>query len=117
MTTQATQFLTDLKDLAVYTVTITGKSSVNSYGEVVRTGPGTSYSCYLHKVSTSDRTLTMDGQTVEYRMYIASESYSPSLDDLVTFSGVSRPVVEVDVRLDEFGQQFVVLGLGQPRRS
>lgn len=117
MTTQATQFLTDLKDLAVYTVTITGKSSVNSYGEVVRTGPGTSYSCYLHKVSTSDRSLTVDGSVIEYRMYIASDSYSPSLDDLVTFASVSRPVVEVDVRLDEFGQQFVVLGLGQPRRS
>lgn len=117
MTTQATQFLTDLKDLAVYTVNIKPKSSLNNYGEITRSGAGNNYSCYLHKVSTSDRTLTVDGQTIEFRMYIASDSYSPSLDDLVTFAGVSRPVVEVDVRLDEFGQQFVVLGLGQPRRS
>lgn len=117
MTTQATQFLTDLKDLAVYTVSITAKSSVNSYGEVVRSGPASSYSCYLHKISVSDRNLTQDGQVVEYRVYIASDGYAPSLDDLVTFSGVSRPIVEVDIRLDEFGQQFVVLGLGRPRRS
>lgn len=117
MTSQTVQFLTDLKDLAVYTVSVTPKSSVNAYGEVVRSGSATDYSCYVHKISVSDRNLTYDGQVVEYRVYLASEAYAPSLDDLVTFSGVSRPIVEVDVRLDEFGQQFVVLGLGVPRRS
>lgn len=117
MTSQAIQFLTDLKDLAVYTVNIKAKSSVNNYGEITRSGVGTNYSCYLHKVTVSDRNLTADGSVVEYRLYLASDTYAPSTDDLVTFSGVARPVVEVDVRLDEFGQQFVVLGLGQPRRS
>lgn len=114
---QTTQFMTDLKDLAVYTVNVKAKSSLNNYGEISRSGSGTDYSCYLHKITVSDRNLTMDGSVVEYRVYIASESYTPSVDDLVTFGGVARPVVEVDIRLDEFGQQFVVLGLGVARRT
>lgn len=114
---QTTQFMTDLKDLAVYTVNVKAKSSLNNYGEITRSGAGTDYSCYLHKITVSDRNLTMDGSVVEYRVYIASESYTPSVDDLVTFGGVARPVVEVDIRLDEFGQQFVVLGLGVARRT
>lgn len=115
--TQANQFMLDLKDLAVYTVSVKPKSSVNNYGEVQRTGTATDYSCYIHKITVSDRNLTADGSVVEYRVYIASDTYTPGIGDQITFAGVSRPVVEIDARLDEYGQQFIVLGLGIPRRT
>ncbi len=113
----ATQFLTDLLDLATQTVTVTAKSSVNNYGEIQHAGPGTSYSAYVQKITASKRKESSDEAVVEFMAYIPSSTYAASVDDLLTFAGVTRPVVEVDVRADEYGQQVVVLALGQPRRT
>jgi hypothetical protein len=39
-----------------------------------------------------------------------------SVDDTVTTAdGFTRPVMEVDIRRDEYGQQCAVLGLGVAR--
>jgi hypothetical protein len=96
-------------------VTVTSKTSLNSYGEVQR-GTGTSYSAYIHLITGSRRGVSGDEKAYEYRVYIPSATYTPSVDDEVTFGGVSRPVMEVDIRSDEYGQQFVVLSLGAARR-
>lgn len=114
--TYATQFSVDLLRLATQTVTITPKSSVNSYGEVQHSGSGTNYKAYVQKITGSQRNTTTDSVAVEYMAYIPSTTYSASVDDLLTFSGVTRVVVEVDVRADEFGQQAVVVALGAARR-
>jgi hypothetical protein len=111
----ATQFLRDLGVLATRTITVTPKSSINNYGEVQHSG-GTTYSAYLHLITGSRRDVSGDEKAYEYRVYIPSASYVPSVDDLVTFSGTTRPVMEVDIRSDEYGQQFVVLALGAARR-
>lgn len=110
-------FMTELLQLATQTVTITPRSSINSYGEVLNAGSGTTYKAYVQKISASQRNSTSDETAVEYIAYIPSTSYSPSTDDVLTVSGVTRVIVEVDVRSDEFGQQCVVLALGEPRRN
>lgn len=115
--TYATQFCDDLKDLITTTVTVTTQSSINSYGEYQYSGGGTSLPAYIEKISISQRNVTKNDVSIEYRVYILSTTYSPAMTDLVTFSGVTRPIVEIDVRTDEFGQQAVVLALGEPRRS
>lgn len=117
MTTFATQFLTDLLGLATQTVTVTAKSSVNNYGEIQHAGGGTNYKAYVQKITASRRKESSDEAIVEYVAYIPSSTYAASVNDLLTYSGVTRPVVEVDIRSDEFGQQVVVLALGQPRRT
>jgi len=115
--TAATQFLTDLLDLATQTVTVTPKSSVNNYGEIQHAGQGTSYSAYVQKITASKRKEATDEPVVEFMAYIPSSTYAASVDDLLTYAGFTRPVVEVDIRSDEYGQQVVVLALGQPRRT
>lgn len=117
MTTNATQFLTDLLDLATQTVTVTAQSSVNNYGEIQHAGSAVAYSAHVQKISASRRKESSDEAVVEYVVYIPSSTYVPAVTDLLTFSGVTRPVVEVDVRSDEYGQQCVVVALGQPRRT
>ena len=115
--TYATQFCDDLRDLINTTVTITARSSINSYGEAQYPGSGTSYPAYVQKISISQRNVTRDDVAVEYRVYILSTTYTPLMTDLVTYASVTRPIVEIDIRTDEFGQQAVVLALGEPRRS
>lgn len=116
--TASTQFCDDLKRLINTTVTIKAKSSVNSYGESQYVGAGTSYPAYVQRLSITKRNLTQDDKVVEYMVYVLSTTYSPQITDQVTFSdGIVRPIVEVDARADEYGQQAVVLALGEPRRS
>lgn len=112
-----TQFSIDLLDLARSTVTLKARASVNSYGEAQYSGSGTTYSAYVEKVTKSGRSVDGDEKLIEYRAYIPSTTLSASISDQVTTpDGLVRPVVEVDVRSDEFGQQVVVLSLGSPRR-
>lgn len=113
----AGQFCADLLPLATASITVTPRSAVNNYGEATYTVAGTSYSAYVEKVSKSDRDAQMDDRVIEYRAYIPSTSLSAAVSDqVVTQDGYTRPVIEVDVRSDEFGQQVVVLSLGRPRR-
>jgi hypothetical protein len=115
--TFATQFSTDLLRLATQTVTITPRSSINSYGEVLNAGSGTNYKAYVQKISASNRNASTDQAVIDYVAYIPSTTYSPSTDDLLTVGGIARVIVEADIRSDEFGQQCVVLALGEPRRN
>lgn len=114
MTTN-TEFMRALAPLARRTVSIKSKSSLNNYGEVQR-GAGTTYDAYIHLITGSRRNVSGDEKALEYRVYIPSDTYAASVDDEVTFDGVARPVMEVDIRSDEYGQQFVVLALGAARR-
>lgn len=111
----STAFMRALKPLARRVVSIKSKSSINNYGEVQH-GSATNYDAYIHLITGSRRDVSSDEKAYEYRVYIPSVSYAASVDDEVTFDGVSRPVMEVDLRSDEYGQQFVVLALGAARR-
>ena len=97
-------------------MTITPASSVNTYGETQHSGSTTNYKAYVQKITGSQRTETSDAVAVEYMVYIPSTTYSASVDDLLTFGSITRVVVEVDIRADQFGQQAVVLALGAARR-
>ena len=115
--TASNDFMTELLQLATQTVTVTPRSSINSYGEVLNAGSGTTYKAYVQKISASKRNASTDQVVIDYVAYIPSTTYTPSTDDLLTVSGVSRVIVETDIRSDEFGQQCVVLALGEPRRN
>lgn len=115
MTTYATQFLTDLKGLATTTVSVASRTSVNAYGEP-SFGSAATYSAYVQKQAKTLRDLAGDEVLVEYVAYIPSSTYAPSVNDLVTtLDGYTRPVVETEVRSDEFGPQVVVIYLGKAR--
>jgi len=107
--------MTELLQLATQTVTITPKSSVNQYGEVLNAGSGTTFKAYVQKMSSSSRSESTDQAMIDYVAYIPSTTYAPSTDDLLTVDSVTRVVVETDIRSDEFGQQCVVLRLGKAR--
>ena len=115
--TAAVQFNTDLRELINTTVTITSKSSMNNYGESQYSGSGTSYPAYVQSISVSTRKLSTDDRVIEFMVYVLSTTYTPAITDQVTFSGVTRQIVEIDIRVDEYGQQAVVLACGEPRRS
>lgn len=115
--TASNAFATALLDLATSSITLKARTSVNNYGEPAYGGVGTSYSAYVEKVTKSDRDETSDEKVIEYRAYVPSTTLSAAVSDQVTTAdGLVRPVIEVDVRSDEFGQQVVVLALGRPRR-
>lgn len=115
--TAATDFCDSLKSLARQSVTVKARSSVNNYGEPVYVGAGTSYSAYVQRMTTSDRDDATDEKLVEYTAYIPSTTLTVSIvDQVVTPDGLTRPIIHVDQRFDEYGQQAVVLSLGKSRR-
>jgi hypothetical protein len=115
--TAATQFATDLLSLATSFVQVKAKTATNAYGEYAYGGSATQYAAYVEKVTKTDRNASTEEMIVEYRAYVPSTSYSAEItDEITTPDGYTRPVVEIDVRSDEFGQQVVVLSLGRPRR-
>jgi hypothetical protein len=117
VTSAAQQFSVDLLDLATSSITVKARATTNNYGEPTYAGVGTSFSAYVEKVTKSGRSVEGDEKLIEYRAYIPSTTYTPAISDQVTTAdGLTRPVVEVDVRSDEFGQQVVVLALGAARR-
>lgn len=110
-----TLFLDQLKPLATTSVQIRPKASYNNYGEPQYAGSATTYSAYIQYLSVGRRNLEQTEVVAEYQAYIPSSSLSVSLADEVTFpDSTIRPIVAVDVRRDEMGQQFVVLSLGKP---
>ncbi|CAB4145708.1 hypothetical protein UFOVP1219_67 [uncultured Caudovirales phage] len=106
----------ELLTLAKQTVTVTAKSSINSYGEPQHAGSPVTYLAYVQRVAASQRDKDDDEKAVEFTAYIPSTTYAPTLDDLLTIGSITRVVVETDIRFDEFGQQAVVLSLGKARR-
>lgn len=115
--TASSDFCNALLSLAKQTITVKARSSVNTYGEPVYPGAGTSYKAYVQRVSSSDRDKSTDERLVEYKAYIPSVSLSVGIQDqVVTPDGLTRPIIEVDARYDEYGQQAIVLSLGKSRR-
>jgi len=114
--TITTAFLNQLKDLCTNTITYRAKDSLNNYGEIQYSGATASYSAYIQYLTSNSADVTREEYVAEYKAYIPSASLSPQLWDEFTFpDGTVRPVVEVDLRRDEFGQQMVVIGLGRAR--
>lgn len=112
--TVAAAFRTELLDLATQTVTIRPSSSKNNYGEPQYAGAGTNYKAYVQRVTVSGMTLEQDPFIVEYRAYIPHGTLSVSIEDEITFpDGKIRPIISVDVRYDQYGQQAVVLDVGK----
>lgn len=116
MTTAATAFSVALGSLASTTVTIKAKGGRNNYGEPTYSGSGTSYAARVEKVVSRDDDLRREDEVVEYRAYIMSTTLFVDLEDEVTFDdSLVRPLVDVDYRHDQHGQQAVVLSVGRRR--
>jgi hypothetical protein len=116
VTTAATAFSVALSSLTTTTVTVRAKGGRNNYGEATYSGSGTSYAARIEKVVTQDASLGREDEVVEYRAYIMSTTLTVDLEDEVTFDdGLVRPLVDVDYRHDEHGQQSVILSVGRRR--
>ena len=112
MTTTA--FLSAFSGLCNQTVGVRAKSSRNNYGEPVYAGSATTYSAYVQRVNKASSDLEQDEAVAEWIAYIPSATLSIGLDDEVEYpTSVIRPVVKVDYRFDEHGQQFVVVSIGK----
>ncbi|MGA1036647.1 MAG: hypothetical protein ACO3VQ_02430 [Ilumatobacteraceae bacterium] len=110
----ATAFLSALSGLCTQTVGVRAKSSRNNYGEPVYSGSATSYSAYVQRVNSSNADVERDDSVAEWVAYIPSSTLTISIDDEVEYpSSVIRPVVKVDYRYDEHGQQFVIVSIGK----
>lgn len=110
-------FCVALKELARSSITLKTRSSVNTYGEPVYSGSGTTYKAYVQRMTSSDRDDRDDERLVEYKAYIPSTTLNATIfDQAITPDGLTRPIIEVDVRYDQYGQQAVVISLGKSRR-
>lgn len=110
----ATAFLSALSGLCTQTVGVRAKSSRNNYGEPVYAGSATSYSAYVQRVNTSSADVERDDSVAEWVAYIPSATLTIGIDDEVEYpASVIRPVVKVDYRYDEHGQQFVIVSIGK----
>lgn len=77
-------------------------------------GSATTYSAYVQRVNKASSDLEQDEAVAEWIAYIPSATLSIGLDDEVEYpTSVIRPVVKVDYRFDEHGQQFVVVSIGR----
>lgn len=115
--TAATAFLSALSGLCTQTVGVRTKAGTNNYGEPTYSGFATTYSAYVQRVNRSSADLERDDAVAEWVAYIPSSTLTVGLDDEVEYpSSVIRPVVEVDYRYDEHGQQFVVVAIGRGNR-
>lgn len=113
----ATAFLTALSGLCTQSVGVRAKASLDNYGEAIYSGSATTYPAYVQRVDKSSRDTARDERVVEWVAYIPSSTLTVGLDDEVEYpTSIIRPVVEVDYRFDEHGQQFVVVYIGRGRR-
>ena len=109
-----TAFLSSLSDLCTQTVGIRAQASRNNYGEPTYAGSATTYSAYVQRVNSSSADLERDDSVAEWVAYIPSATLSVGIDDEVEYpTSVIRPVVKVDYRYDQHGQQFVVVSIGK----
>jgi hypothetical protein len=113
----ATAFLSALSGLCTQTVGVRAKSGFNNYGEATYSGAATTYSAYVQRVNKSSADVERDDAVAEWVAYIPSATLTVGIDDEVEYpTSVIRPVVEVDYRYDEHGQQFVVVSIGRASR-
>ena len=113
----ATAFLSALSDLCTQTVKVRAKNARNNYGEATYTGTATSYTAYVQRLNRSSADVEKDDVIAEWVAYIPSSTLAVGIDDEVEYpTGVIRPVVEVDYRFDDRGQQFVVVSIGKGNR-
>jgi hypothetical protein len=111
--TVASAFRTELLDLATQTVTIIPSNGKNNYGEPTF-GASATYKAYVQRVTSSGATLEQEPFIIEYKAYIPHATLTVTLSDEVTFpDNKTRPIIMVDVRYDEYGQQAVVLSCGR----
>jgi hypothetical protein len=109
----ATAFLSALSGLCTQTVGVRAKAGTNNYGEPTYAGSATSYSAYVQRVNKSSVDVGRDEVIAQWVAYIPSSTLTVGLDDEIEYpSNVIRPVVGVDYRFDENGQQFVVVSIG-----
>jgi cell division protein FtsL len=107
-------FQRQLLSLAKQYVKVRRKASINNYAELQYSGTATTYPAHIYSVTRANLTLDNQEYVVDYRAYIPSTDYVPSLDDEVQFpDGTIRKVVEADIRYDQYGQQGVILSLGK----
>lgn len=110
----ATAFLSSLKGLCTQIVGVRAKSSRNNYGEPVYVGSATTYSAYVQRANVSNADVERDDAVAEWVAYIPSSTLAVGIDDEVEYpTSVIRPVVKVDYRYDEHGQQFVIVSIGK----
>lgn len=110
----ATAFLSALSDLCTQSVGVRAKAGFNNYGEATYSGSATTYSAYVQRVNRSSNGSERDDSTAEWIAYIPSSTLTVGIDDEVEYpSSVIRPVVKVDYRYDEHGQQFVIVSIGR----
>ena len=113
----ATSFLTALSGLCRQTIGVRVQAGRNNYGEPTYSGSATTYSAYVQRLNRSSADLERDDAVAEWVAYIPSSTLTVSIDDEVEYpTSVIRPVVEVDYRYDEHGQQFVVVAIGKGNR-
>lgn len=113
----STAFLDSLAGLCTQTVKVRALASRNSYGEEQYTGNATSYSAYVQRYASTGRQTDREDTIVEWVAYVPSSTLNVGVHDEIEYpTGVIRPVVSVDYRFDEHGQQFVVVSIGKPGR-
>ena len=113
----ATAFLSALSGLCNQTVKVRPPTGRNNYGEATYTGTATAYKAYVQRLNRASSDVEKDDIVAEWVAYIPSATLTVGIDDEVEYpTGVIRPVVEVDYRFDERGQQFVVVSIGKGAR-
>lgn len=113
----STAFLSSLADLCTQTIKVRALASRNNYGEEQYAGVAASYSAYVQRYASAGRQTDREDTITEWVAYVPSSTLSVGLHDEVEYpTGVIRPVVSVDYRFDEHGQQFVVVSIGKPGR-
>ena len=110
------QFLTDIKnDMCPDTVDIRSTSSLNSYGERTFSGGTTSYAAFVEKSDVVIRNEDEE-RIAEYKVFIPDASLSIDPEDEITLPApisAIRPIIKVERRTDNFGQQCVVVYCGR----
>ena len=110
----STVFSDSLAGLCTQTVGVRAMSSRNSYGEEQYTGSATSYAAYVQRYTRAGRATDREDTIIEWVAYIPSSTLTLDTHAEVEYpTGVIRPVVAVDYRFDEHGQQFVVVSIGR----
>ena len=111
--TAANAFSNYFVSLATDTVTIRTAASKNNYNEPSYAGAGIAYKARVQSVSQIGATLEQEPITINYKVYILSTTLTVSPSDEITMpDGKIRPIVSIDARKDEYGQQAVVLSVG-----
>lgn len=120
MTSTTVQFLTDIKnDMTPETVAVRTSSSVNNYGERSFAGGATTYDAYVEKSNEVIRNENEE-RIADYKVFIPDASLNINPEDQITLPApisAVRPIIKVERRTDNFGQQCVVVYCGKNTRG